>query len=264
MPTLSGSQPRPPAHLFVEKLSAGYGSVPVVSDVALTVGRGEVVSMIGPNGAGKSTLVKSLVGVVPLMNGNVRLGETDISKARGDRLARMGVGYVPQTNDVFNTLTVAENLEIGGYLLAGASLRDRVNEVLRAFPALAAMRDRTASKLSGGERKMLAFGRALMVQPSVLLLDEPTSNLTRELAELLLRDHVRRIADGGAAVLLVEQRAIEALGISDWAYVLVAGSVRLSAPAREILSREDLGEVFLGATIDESRGGDGEEMVPSS
>jgi ABC-type branched-subunit amino acid transport system ATPase component len=158
----------------------------------------------------------------------------------------LGLGFVPQTKDVFDTLTVTENLEMGGYLLTKLQLAARIEAVMSAFPALADMRSRTASKLSGGERKMLAIARVLMLEPSVLILDEPTSNLSPELSRAVLREQVRRLADAGTAVLLVEQKAFEALAVSDWAYLLVAGRIEIAGPASEILARPDIREVFLG------------------
>jgi ABC-type branched-subunit amino acid transport system ATPase component len=158
---------------------------------------------------------------------------------------------------VFDTLTVTENLEMGGYLLARPQLAARIDKVMSTFPALADMRSRTASKLSGGERKMLAVGRVLMLEPSVLVLDEPTSNLSPELSRSVLRDQVRRLADAGTAVLLVEQKAFEALGVSDWAYILVAGRIEIAGPAGEILARPDIREVFLGRPADAETAGSG-------
>jgi ABC-type branched-subunit amino acid transport system ATPase component len=214
--------------------------------VSLGVGPGEVVSVIGPNGAGKSTLLKAIAGRLPAMTGTVTLNGRDITNMPGHRLARMGLGFVPQVKDVFDTLTVTENLEMGGYLLAKAQLAERIDKVLATFPALAAMTSRTASKLSGGERKMLAVARVLMLDPGVLVLDEPTSNLSPDLSRAVLRDQVRSLADAGTAVLLVEQKAFEALGVSDWAYILVAGHIEISGQAGDILARPDIREVFLG------------------
>ncbi len=158
----------------------------------------------------------------------------------------MGIGYVPQTRDVFDTLTVTENLEMGGYLVTRSEVAARIGDVLEFFPALATMRERVASKLSGGERKMLAMARVLMARPGLLILDEPTSNLSAELAKTVLREHVRRLADAGTTVLLVEQKAFEALEIADWGYVLVAGATQIEGAASDLLDRPDIKEVFLG------------------
>src|SRR5215469_7286205 len=247
----AGDQPpgdagRPPLVLRLQDVAAGYGAAAIVSGVSISVGPGEVVSVIGPNGAGKSTLLKAVTGRLPVMTGTVTFGSRDITNMRGHRLARMGLGFVPQTKDVFDTLTVTENLEMGGYLLTKPQLTARIEAVMSAFPALADMRSRTASKLSGGERKMLAIARVLMLEPAILILDEPTSNLSPELSRAVLRDQVRRLADAGAAVLLVEQKAFEALGVSDWAYILVAGHIEISGQAGDILGRPDIREVFLG------------------
>jgi len=214
--------------------------------MTLGVGPGEVVSVIGPNGAGKSTLLKAIAGRLQVMTGSITLNGRDITNMPGNRLARMGLGFVPQVKDVFDTLTVTENLEMGGYLLAKPQLGERIDKVLAMFPALAAMTSRTASKLSGGERKMLAVARVLMLDPGVLVLDEPTSNLSPDLSRVVLRDQVRSLADAGTAVLLVEQKAFEALGVSDWAYILVAGHIEISGQAGDILGRPDIREVFLG------------------
>ena len=253
MPTSSGNPApdapgpgRPPAALRLRDVASGYGGAPVVSGVSISVGPGEVVSVIGPNGAGKSTLLKAVTGRLPVMAGTVSFGDRDITNVRGHLLARMGLGFVPQSKDVFDTLTVTENLEMGGYLLAKAEVAARIERVLATFPALEPMRSRTASKLSGGERKMLAVARVLMLEPALLVLDEPTSNLSPALSRMVLRDQVRRLADTGTAVLLVEQKAFEALAVSDWAYILVAGRVEIAGPAQEILARPDIREVFLG------------------
>jgi branched-chain amino acid transport system ATP-binding protein len=229
---------------------AGYGAVPTISGISITVGFGEVVSVLGPNGAGKSTLLKALVGVLQVMSGRVMLGDEDVTRLRTDQLARKGVGYVPQTNDIFDVLTVMENLEMGGYLLRAPEIRNRVDEVVTLFPALRGMLPRPAGKLSGGERKMLAMGRVLMLKPSVLVLDEPTANLSPQLGDRLLKEHIRKLADAGTAVLLVEQRAASALEISDWAYVLVSGTTRLSGAAPDLLAQTDFSEVYLGRSAE--------------
>lgn len=244
--TAPGTPERPGPVLRLEDVAAGYGGAPIVSGVSLNVGPGEVVAVIGPNGAGKSTLLKAVTGRLPVMTGTITFGERNVTNMRGHLLARIGMGYVPQSKDVFDTLTVTENLEMGGYLLTKQQVATRIENALSTFPALAKARSRTAGKLSGGERKMLAMARVLMLQPTVLVLDEPTSNLSPEMSRSVLRDQVRRLADAGVAVLLVEQKAFEALGVSDWAYILVGGRIEIAGTAGEILGRPDIREVFLG------------------
>src|SRR5665213_1088847 len=176
--------------LRVESLTAGYGGAPIVMDASASVGLGEIVTIVGPNGAGKSTFLKAVVGMIPAMDGRVFLEGEDITNMRANHLAKRGLGYVPQINDVFDTLNVLDNLGMGGYLLTKAEVPTRVEAVLEVFPALKKMLKRTASKLSGGERKMLAMARVLMLQPRILVLDEPTSNLSSELSRVLLEEHV--------------------------------------------------------------------------
>lgn len=241
---------RPEQILVVEDLVAGYGGAPIVHGVDVSVGAGEVATIVGPNGAGKSTLLKAVMGQVEVLEGSVVLDGVPVTGLPGEQLARRGIGFVPQAKDVFATLNVVENLEMGGYLVPKGRLAARMDEVLEIFPALGAMRARTASKLSGGERKMLAIARVLMSQPRVIVLDEPTSNLSPGLAHEVLDGQVKALVEAGAAVLLVEQKAKEALAISDWAYVLVAGLVHLTGPASELLARADIAELFLGRVPD--------------
>jgi branched-chain amino acid transport system ATP-binding protein len=240
------SADRPEQLLVVEGLVAGYNGAPIVHGVDVSVGPCEIATIVGPNGAGKSTLLKAITGQVDVFGGSVSLDGEPVTGLPGEKLAKRGIGFVPQSKDVFATLTVLENLEMGGYLLPKSQVATRIDEVLGIFPALAEMRTRTASKLSGGERKMLAIARVLMLQPRVVILDEPTSNLSPALARDVLENQVKALAASGSAVLLVEQKAKEALEIGDWAYVLVAGLVHLSEPAAELLAREDIGELFLG------------------
>jgi ABC-type branched-subunit amino acid transport system ATPase component len=238
---------RPAPSLRAEHITSGYGGEPVIRDVSVAVGPGEIVAIIGPNGAGKSTLLKSLVGILRVTEGRIMLGDRDVTNHPPEELARRGVGYVPQVNDIFEPLTVLENLEMGGYLLSNTKIRARVAEVGDVFPQLPPLLKRRADKLSGGERKMLAIARVLMLDPQVLILDEPTANLSPKLADSLLSEHVKRLAGVGKAVLLVEQRARAALKIADWTSVLVSGQTRLEGRPDELLRREDFEELFLGA-----------------
>src|SRR5215475_9287739 len=252
MPTSSAEAPGARdqrAHLRVADVTAGYGPAPVIQDVSITVALGEVAAVIGPNGAGKSTLLKAVLGILRPSRGTITLAGEQIAGLPADRVSRRGVGDVPQVKDVFEPLTVRENLEIGGYTLPRGEVATRLDEVMERYPELAAMRNRPAGYLSGGERKLLAMGRVLMRRPSLLVLDEPTAGLAPQLAHELLTRNVAQLAGSGVAVLLVEQHAHEALAISDWAYVMAAGRVRLSDAAAALAQRRDLGDIFLGQAV---------------
>jgi ABC-type branched-subunit amino acid transport system ATPase component len=242
--------------LAARDVTAGYGGDPVIRDISVSAAPGEVVSLVGPNGSGKSTLLKSLVGIVHISSGTVRVGDQDITNQPPEEIARAAVGYVPQVDDVFGPLTVKENLEMGGYLLHRRQVAERVERVVAIFPRLGGMLGRGASKLSGGERKMLAMGRVLMLDPGLFLLDEPTANLAPKVAAELLEEHVRRLAASGASVLIVEQRARAVLAISDRTYVLGGGEVRMEGTPAELSGRPDFVESFLG-------GGRGHAAAPS-
>ena len=226
-----------------------FGGLSALAGLDLHVDEGEIVSVIGPNGAGKSTLLKAVLGILRPSQGTVTLAGEQITGLPANKVSRRGVGYVPQVKDVFEPLTVRENLEVGGYTLPRGEVAARVDEVMERYPALAAMRNRPAGYLSGGERKLLAMGRVLMRRPSLLVLDEPTAGLAPQLAHELLTRNVTQLAGSGVAVLLVEQHAHEALAISDWAYVMAAGRVRLSDAAAALAQRPDLGDIFLGLTV---------------
>ena len=250
MPTSSAEDRDSRAHLRLSDVTAGYGAAPVISGVSLTVALGEIVTVVGPNGAGKSTLLKTVLGILRPSAGSISLAGRQLGGLPANQVVRQGVGYVPQVKDVFEPLTVKENLEIGGYTLPRGDVAGRVEEVLERYPVLAAMRNRPAGYLSGGERKLLAMGRVLMRRPSLLVLDEPTAGLAPQLAHELLTRHVTELAGSGAAILLVEQHAHEALAISDWGYVMAAGQVRLSEHAPALAQRPDLGDIFLGLAAD--------------
>jgi ABC-type branched-subunit amino acid transport system ATPase component len=254
---LSAELALPGVPLRAQGITAGYGGDPVIRDITVQASPGEVVSLVGPNGSGKSTLLKSLVGVVRVSSGTVRIGERDITNTAPEEVARAAVGYVPQVDDVFAPLTVRENLEMGGYLLRRKEIAGHIERVLAVFPRLGGMLGRSAGKLSGGERKMLAMGRVLMLDPGVFLLDEPTANLAPQVATALLTEHVHKLATSGAAVLIVEQRARAVLAISDRTYVLGGGEVRMSGTPAELSASPDFVESFLG-------GGRGRAAAPQA
>jgi ABC-type branched-subunit amino acid transport system ATPase component len=252
---LSAELTLPGVPLRARGITAGYGGDPVIRDITVQTSPGEVVSLVGPNGSGKSTLLKSLVGVVRVSSGTVQVGDRDLTNAAPEEMARAAVGYVPQVDDVFAPLTVRENLEMGGYLLRRKQIAGHIERVLAVFPRLGGMLGRSAGKLSGGERKMLAMGRVLMLDPGVFLLDEPTANLAPQVASALLTEHVRKLAASGAAVLIVEQRARAVLAISDRTYVLGGGEVRMAGTPAELSASPDFVESFLG-------GGRGQTAAP--
>ena len=240
------SAPQRDAPLRVRQLVTGYGAARIVDEVDLVVGSGEVVVLIGPNGAGKSTVIKSIVGLVPPWQGEVLLGGEDVAGFPPERLARRGLAYVPQVANVFAGLHVFDNLLLGGHLLPRRQRRARAEELLSLFPALVPKRRQKVAELSGGQRQMLAMARALMTEPTLLLLDEPTAALSPKLAEELM-EHIRQINRGGVEVLMVEQNAELALRFCDRAYVLANGRNEFEGRATEILDDAEMSRVFLGA-----------------
>lgn len=224
---------------------AGYGEVDILHGVCVTVRRGEMVAVIGPNGAGKSTLLKAMFGLLPLRDGSVLLSGTDVSGQQPDQLVRHGLGYVPQVDNVFPSLTIQENLEMGAFVRRDGK-RERLEAMYSLFPDLAGRRRENAGKLSGGQRQMLALARALMLDPAILLLDEPSAGLSPIMVHTIF-ERIRSINEGGTAILLVEQNAREALSVCDRGYVLAMGANRLEGEAKGLLENEEVGRLYLGA-----------------
>lgn len=235
--------------LEAHTISAGYSQVPIIQEVSLQVGLGEVVLVIGPNGAGKSTLVKALTGTVPLLGGRIALAGKDVSRTREDERMALGVGYVPQVRDVFPPLTVVENLEMGAYRMSSAATASRMTEIFDLFPTLVPLRRRAAKTLSGGERKLVGIARAIMANPQLLILDEPTAGLSPLIAATVLEETVSKLAGTGRAVLLIEQRVSLGLKVASWGYVLTDGRLRMEKSAAELRAMENLSEIFLNARV---------------
>jgi len=235
--------------LEFQSLTAGYNDIPVTTEISLAVSKAEIVALLGPNGAGKSTLLKGLMGEARVFSGSVLLRGQDVTGQAPERLARMGLGYVPQNDNVFPSLTVLENLEMGAFLASRRQVRKKVEAILQQFPPLRALIRRDVSNLSGGERRLVAIGRALVLSPEVLLLDEPTANLSPSNAHSVLTEYVTQVAEAGTAVLLVEQRAKEALEIAHQACVMNGGRIEVSGSPAVLLEQADIGRLFLGETL---------------
>ena len=232
------------ALLDVEGLDAGYGDLQILEDVDLEVAEGEYVAIVGPNGAGKSTVMKSVFGLTTYMGGSIRFADEEISGLRPEEIITRGVGYVPQNENVFPSLTVKENLEMGAYILEDVP-EERLRAVYDRFPILEKRRTQKAGTMSGGQQQMLAMGRALMLDPDLLLLDEPSAGLAPDLVADTF-DRVDEINADGTAVLIVEQNAKEALRRCDRGYVLVQGRNRYEDDGEALLANEQVRRDFLG------------------
>ena len=235
------------AGLVVDDLVAGYEpGVPIVRGATLEARAGEIFALLGPNGSGKSTLLRAVVGLVGVESGRVRLGGDDITGWPTHRLARAGVGYVPQTDNVFTRLTIDEHLALAVAALDRPQRRARIASVYELFPDLAGRRRQLAGHLSGGQRQMLALARALVPAPRVLLLDEPSAGLAPALVDAVL-DRLRRARALGVTIVLVEQNTRVALAVADRGCVLVEGQPRLVGTAAELAGNAEVARLYLGA-----------------
>lgn len=230
--------------LAIENVVAGYGEMQVLKGVSLRVEEGEIVSIVGPNGAGKSTVMKLVFGLLKPWEGRVRFDGDDISGMPPERIVRRGLCYVPQVENVFPTLTVEENLEMGAFILDGPIV-ERKERVFELFPRLAERRRQRAGKMSGGERQMVAMGRALMLDPKLLMLDEPSAGLAPLLVDMIF-EKVADINRSGVAILMVEQNARKSLELAHRGYVLATGQNQVEGPGRELLADPEVARLYLG------------------
>jgi len=230
--------------LTVRDLDAGYGDLQILTDVDLDVLEGEYVVVVGPNGAGKSTVMKSVFGLTTHMGGSIRFGDADITGLAPEEIIHEGIGYVPQTDNVFASLTVRENLEMGAYILDEVP-EDALSAVFERFPVLAERQSQRAGTMSGGQQQMLAMGRALMLDPDLLLLDEPSAGLAPDLVDEMF-DRIDEVVAAGTAVLMVEQNAKEALSRCDRGYVLANGENRYADAGDRLLADPQVRQEFLG------------------
>jgi len=232
--------------LVVSDITAGYDDLDILHGASLHVGEGEIVTIIGPNGAGKSTLMKVIFGILRPRRGNVRFASTDVTGAPPRRLLSLGLSYVPQARSVFPHLTVRENLLMGGFILDDrARLKERIEQVLTLFPRLGERMEQKAGNLSGGEQRMLEIGRSLLLDPKLIILDEPTIGLAPKVADLIF-ETVITLHRSGRSVLMVEQNARAALAVSHRGYVMEQGAVRLEDAAHRLLDNEEVRRLYLG------------------
>jgi ABC-type branched-subunit amino acid transport system ATPase component len=232
------------ALLDVRHIRSGYGEMSILHDVSMRVEPGEVVTLIGPNGAGKSTLLKTIFGLLPPTAGRIFFADMDITGMKPPLLVRRGMSYVPQVDNVFPSLTVQENLEMGAFVRHDG-LAERLEEMYTFFPPLRLKRKQRVSSLSGGERQMVSMGRALMLDPRLLLLDEPSAGLSPRLVGTIF-EKLAAINQTGVALLIVEQNARAALRLSHRGYVMASGQVRFEGEGGQLLQDEEVGRLYLG------------------
>lgn len=223
---------------------AGYGTSMILNGCSISVDKGKIAVIVGPNGAGKSTAMKALFGMLPLQNGSVFIDRTDITRLRPEQRVLSGMGYVPQTNNVFPSMTVLENLEMGGFVRRD-DLSQTISEIFDLFPILKTKQDQPAGELSGGQRQQVAFARALMTKPKILMLDEPTAGVSPIVMDELF-DRIIDISKTGVAIVMVEQNARQALQIADIGYVLVQGENKFKDTGAALIRNSKVRKAFLG------------------
>ena len=226
------------------KLTGGYGGVNIIEDCSFNVNQGEIVSILGPNGAGKSTAMKAMLGILNLNEGNIFFDGHDITKLKTQDRIKLGISFVPQIKNIFTELTVQENLEMGAFL-SESNIDSKVEEMFSLFPIIKEKKDQIAGELSGGQRQQVAIGRALMTDPKVLMLDEPTAGVSPVIMDELFQ-HIINIKKQNIAILMVEQNARQALEISDRGYILVSGKNAYEGKGQYLLNDSEIKKAFLG------------------
>ena len=230
--------------LKANNITAGYGGVDIINNLNLFVNEGEIVVIVGPNGAGKSTAMKALLGMLKLTDGSVSFAKDDITSMLPQDRVNLGIAFVPQTNNVFTGMTVEENLEMGGFIRSD-DINHTIEDIYNLFPILKEKRNQNAGELSGGQRQQVAFGRALMTKPKILMLDEPTAGVSPIVMDELFA-RIIEVGKTGVGILMVEQNAKQALNIADRGYVLVNGKHSREGSGQDLLNNPEVRKSFLG------------------
>jgi neutral amino acid transport system ATP-binding protein len=230
--------------LRVEHITAGYGEKDILIDVSIGLKKGEIIAIIGPNGAGKSTLLKAIFGLITPSNGNIYVNREEVTGLKPDKIAARGLSYVPQVDNVFPSLTVKENLQMGGFTRS-KGLSERIDEIYHLFPVLREKKNQKVKELSGGQRQMVAMGRALILNPEVLLLDEPSAGLAPQFVGMIF-EKIKDINSKGVSIILVEQNAKEALKMAHRGYILAMGKNVMEGDGAAMLDNKEIGKLYLG------------------
>ncbi len=234
--------------LEIKKLNAGYSKLQVLFDINLKVHKNRITTIIGPNGSGKSTLLKAIFGLVDIYSGKILLDGKDITRMKPHEKVKEGIVYIPQTENVFTNLTVKENLRIAGYTMNKLELKKKIDDILELFPVLKKYMEKKVMFLSGGERQMLAIAMGLIKEPKIIMLDEPTANLSPKVSKELFEKILELKNNKDVTILLVEQNVKKALEISDYSYVLVSGRKIFEGTSKDVLNNTNIGKIYLGVS----------------
>lgn len=232
--------------LSIDGVSSGYGKLQILNDVSMTVERGKTTVIVGPNGSGKSTMLKTIAGVAKVFSGRIAFEETQIAGLTGHEIANLGIAYLPQTESVFTRLSVSENMLMAGYTVRKSDFAQRLEEVMHTFPQISSFMETKTQNLSGGERQMVAMAMALIRKPKLMMLDEPTANLSPKVASQALKTIGALKTELGITVLLVEQNAKRALEMGDNAYLFVGGRKAFEGSCNDLLNHKEFAQMYLG------------------
>ncbi len=230
----------------IEGLTSGYGKLPILHDISLTIKPSSITTIVGPNGAGKTTLIKSIVNLVTVMSGTIRFGDADITNQETHKIVSQGIGFVPQTSNIFPNLSVNENLELSMRSTSAEKTANRIEVIYKKFPRLKERSKQLGKTLSGGERQMLAIGSALLAEPTLLILDEPVTGLSPQLTDEVIKSIVSINQDGTNILWVVEENPLKVLAVSDTTFIIQSGAVKAECIPNELINSPDFNQIFMG------------------